>query len=617
MERIHLSSIRVRLLGLVALALLPVLVLTLVTYIKQSQHERDHASYEAQMALTVISADYEALIESTRLTLATLSSVPTVLERRGGACSSLLAGLLAIHPAFANLGATDPEGRIYCSAVPMPDDSVSNTDRLYFKKAVALGGFAVGGYQIGRITQKPTINMGYPVIVEGEIKAVVYAAIDLGWLRRTSSAKISLPDASLTVTDQTGAILVKTDDPNNGGGKAIDDPQLREMMDQDYQGSRMFQALDGAEMLYSFATIERPGSYRLRAAIGVPAKLVFADANSELMKHLAWLLAISMITFVAAWFGGDLFIVRKVRALIAAANRMAHGDLTVRLDVNGARGEIDELARAFNEMGIGLEESHNAQMQAEQALRERNEALTESRRELEQINFLASHHLHEPLMKVWAAVEMLLRRGKNLDESSRNNLEDILASVMRMNTVITDLLVYSQEDLGMVPTDFGEVLDRVASKLGAKIKDTRAKVTWDRMPTIDSNPEQMGQVLEHLIDNALNFRSLPAPRVHVGAVEDGESWIFSVSDNGIGIDAAHHDDIFVIFKREHTGASFLGTGIGLAICKKIVERHNGQIWLTSEVGQGTTFYVRIPAKQKLRRLSDKDSSANDRKQAAA
>ena len=169
-----------------------------------------------------------------------------------------------------------------------------------------------------------------------------------------------------------------------------------------------------------------------------------------------------------------------------------------------------------------------------------------------------------------------------------------------MQALIDDLLAYSRAGRGDMTerTDIGAVLDKVLKTLTISIEESGAVVTHDPLPTITSNPVELTQVLQNLIGNAIKFKGSGKPEIHVGAQRQPGGWLFTVRDNGIGIDQQFADRIFMIFQRLHTREQYPGTGIGLAICKKIVERHGGRIWMESQPGKGSTFCFTIPDKGK-------------------
>jgi signal transduction histidine kinase len=227
--------------------------------------------------------------------------------------------------------------------------------------------------------------------------------------------------------------------------------------------------------------------------------------------------------------------------------------------------------------------------------------LERSNRELEQYAYVASHDLQEPLRKIASFIGLLEKRYKDsFDEEGVNYLHYIVDGAKRMQTLINDLLAYSRlgtQGKPFLQTDFNEVLVRVLTDMDKSIKESGAEVTYDKLPTLLADGQQIGQVFQNLIGNAIRFCRETRPRVHIAARRDGDEWTFSVRDNGIGIKKDFFNRIFVMFQRLHTQTEYPGTGIGLAVCKKIIERHGGNIWVESELGRGTIFYFRIPEKQ--------------------
>jgi len=233
----------------------------------------------------------------------------------------------------------------------------------------------------------------------------------------------------------------------------------------------------------------------------------------------------------------------------------------------------------------------------EVALREKSEELARSNKDLEQFAYVASHDLQEPLRMVTSYVQLLAKRYKGkLDSDADEFIGFAVDGAVRMWKLINDLLTYSRVGMrgkGLELTDCEVVLAQSLSDLKVAIEEHGALITHDPLPTVMADRLQLGQLLQNLVGNAIKFRGNESPRVHISASRNGNEWTFSVRDNGIGIAPEYFDRIFIIFQRLHSRQEYAGTGIGLAICKKIVERHGGRIWVESEVGKGTTFYFTL------------------------
>jgi light-regulated signal transduction histidine kinase (bacteriophytochrome) len=237
-------------------------------------------------------------------------------------------------------------------------------------------------------------------------------------------------------------------------------------------------------------------------------------------------------------------------------------------------------------------------IQAQDKLKKALLDLERSNQELEQFAYVASHDLQEPLRMVASYTQLLEKRYKNqLGQDAKDFIRFAAEGASRMQRLINDLLVYSRvgsRGKPPEPTDFHTLLGQAIANLSLVIEENHAVVTSDQLPMVTADVSQMVQLLQNLIGNAIKFRGEESPRIHVSAEEKGSEWIFSVKDNGIGIDPQFKERIFIVFQRLHSREKYPGTGMGLAICKKIVERHGGKIWVESEVDKGSTFYFTVP-----------------------
>lgn len=234
---------------------------------------------------------------------------------------------------------------------------------------------------------------------------------------------------------------------------------------------------------------------------------------------------------------------------------------------------------------------------AEENLQRKTEELERSNQDLEQFATIASHDLQEPLRTVGGFAQLVASRYKDkLDPAAVEYLGFMVDGVKQMQDLIRDLLGYSRigrEGRVPEPTDCNAIVDATLKNLTSALQEAGALVTRDPLPTVRADSSLLAQLFQNLIGNALKFHGDRPPKVHIAARKEATGWIFSVSDNGIGIKPEYFDKIFVIFERLHGREKYRGTGIGLAFCKKIVEQHGGRIWVESEMGKGTTFYFTL------------------------
>jgi len=221
-------------------------------------------------------------------------------------------------------------------------------------------------------------------------------------------------------------------------------------------------------------------------------------------------------------------------------------------------------------------------------------------RDLEQFAYSASHDLQEPLRTVSLYSELLRRRyGDKLDEKALEFLGFIGKSALRMETLVRDLLAFTQiSKLDVIPeiTDANEALAKALAGLQGAIEEGNVRVTYDPLPAVRMHGQHLQLVFQNLVGNAIKYRSAErAPAVHITAEQKEGSLVFSVSDNGIGIDPKYNETIFDLFKRLHTSEEYSGTGLGLAICQRIVDQYNGRIWVHSEAGKGSVFKFSLPS----------------------
>jgi light-regulated signal transduction histidine kinase (bacteriophytochrome) len=235
-----------------------------------------------------------------------------------------------------------------------------------------------------------------------------------------------------------------------------------------------------------------------------------------------------------------------------------------------------------------------------QKVEERTAELARSNADLQQFAYVASHDLQEPLRMVSSYLQLIEQRYKDkLDADGTEFMGYAVDGANRMQMMIQDLLIFSRVEsrgASFQLVNCEAVLEQALANLQVAIEENRAVITHDPLPAVMADATQIVQLFQNLIGNAIKFRRQEPPQVHISAQAKGKEWEFSVRDNGIGIDPQYAERIFVIFQRLHNKAEYAGSGIGLAVCKRIVERHGGRIWVESLLGQGATFYFTIPKK---------------------
>ncbi len=273
----------------------------------------------------------------------------------------------------------------------------------------------------------------------------------------------------------------------------------------------------------------------------------------------------------------------------AATLRRAKDDLEIQVTQR-----TEELRDANVHLAVELDERRRT----EQQLARYSQELTRSNAELEQFAYVASHDLQEPLRMVASFTQLLAKRYRGrLDQDADEFISYAVDGATRMQRLINDLLAYSRVGTRGKPLqlrDGNDVFRQARDNLAKAIEDSGALIFTDHLPTVKGDEMQLIQLFQNLMANAIKFHGPEPPQIQVSAAKNGREWVFAVKDNGIGIAPEHQERIFSIFQRLHQRSEYPGTGIGLAMCKKIVERHGGRIWVESQVGAGSTFYFTIP-----------------------
>ena len=366
--------------------------------------------------------------------------------------------------------------------------------------------------------------------------------------------------------------------------------------DQEWSGSyRNFQGIDVVA-----ATAAVPGTSWV-IVTELPQQEAFAVTQRSLPRLWLGITLFGIMIILLAGVFLNRMVIRPIEELRTEALRIGQGNWGHRIKVMRA-DEVGQLAGAFNAMAAELQESYQ---ELEHRVAERTQELARSNAELAQFASVASHDLQEPLRMVTTYLQLLQRRySDRLDGDAEEFIGFAIDGATRMKTLIKALLEYSRvgaRSQPFAPVNCAAVLSLTLSNLEVAIQESAAIITHDPMPTVMGDQTQMIQLLQNLIGNAIKFRGERQPMVHVAAQRragsshgEADSWLLSVRDNGIGIDPQYSERIFQIFQRLHSRNEYPGAGIGLAVCRRIVERHGGQIWVEPTPDQGSTIYFTLP-----------------------
>lgn len=356
------SSLRTRLLLLVLLAIVPALGLILYTASAQRHAAEREAQEDALRLAKSIAANEGQVNEGARQLLTALAQLPSVQEGNWAECNQLFSSFLKQYRLYANFGVLDAQGLVRCSGLPLPPLPINAADRPYFQRAIQTRNFAVGDYQIGRVTRKATLNFGYPVLNEiGQAQAVVFAALDLSRLNQLAAEAQLPPETVLLVTDPKGTVLVHYPDAQAWVGRSFPEAPIIQTILTQREGMVEAVGLDGAERIYAFTPINRRlQNQTAYVSVGISKAAAFAPANALLARNLASLGAVAALALWAAWFGGNWFILRHIQSLVLATRRLSEGHLEVRSGLPYTYGELGQLARAFDTMAEALQQREAA-----------------------------------------------------------------------------------------------------------------------------------------------------------------------------------------------------------------------------------------------------------------
>ncbi|MBM4328165.1 MAG: PAS domain S-box protein [Deltaproteobacteria bacterium] len=364
----RLSTLQARLMLLVMLAGLPAPVLILYTGIEQREHARVQAQEKCLRLAGELSAEVEKMITATQQLLAAVAHFPALERLDPKACEDLFQSLMEINPFFTVLAAVDPAGNVSCAS-RTTTEPVNIADREYFRKAKETRDFTVSDFHVGRVSGQPSINFAYPVLDErDQIRFILIAALDVTWFVKQAAEAQAPPGGGITVIDRRGTVLGRWPNPDTWVGKDASEAEIVKIVLAQSEGVTQALSLDGVSRLYGFTPLGRYMNAGY-VYVGVPVDVAFESSNRLLVRNLLALGIATALVLIGARVYGHLFVIRGVRRLLGATEKIARGDLAARTGIKPEEGEIGQLAAAFDAMAESLQKRESERDNSERALR--------------------------------------------------------------------------------------------------------------------------------------------------------------------------------------------------------------------------------------------------------
>jgi PAS domain S-box-containing protein len=359
-----------RFLSLLLLAALPGFGLAFYSTVEHRQQATAKAREEALHIVRLAAANQERLIDAERQLLIALAELPEILGNDPTACDVRLADLLTQYPRYANLAVTTPDGYTRCSGLPWTPP-VRTIERAWYQRVIHARAFVVGDYQVGTITGRATINFAYPILdTTGELLAIVSAALDVHWLTQLLADARPLEGTTLKIIDRSGTIVAHYPDPERWVGRSLPDAPIVRTVLAEREGTADLPGLDGVARLMAFKPLVGTGTDAyLYVAAGMATAVVFAETDWVFVRSLAVLAVSVLLGMAVTWVGAEWVLLRHIKGLVRATGQVAAGDLGARTGLPHGRGELGQLARAFDAMAQGLETQQAEALQAQNTLR--------------------------------------------------------------------------------------------------------------------------------------------------------------------------------------------------------------------------------------------------------
>ena len=530
----------------------------------------------------------EQVLQGTRQILIVLANYARKADKNPSDCNAFCADILKQFKRYANIGVVKPSGDVFCSAIPLQEPT-NAADRSWFQRAVASGDFAFGDYQVGRITGKPVLVLAYPFrFAAGEPAAVVFAALDLEWLNRyILKVESQLPDGfTITQIDANGVVMARRPDAEDWLGRFMFEQSfLREILSQ---STGVIEAPGDHKLpfIYAFAQlhsslIKQP----LYMLLGIPRRLAFADANRILRRNLTLLGIVALVAILAAWYGGDLFIMRQVKAMAKASRRLAAGEMSARTGLKYGDGELGQLAKNFDEMAIALEQRQAERELAEMELKRSQELFRNLSTHLqvvrEEERTRIARKIHDDMGQALTALKIdLTWLNKKLTDDQPLIREKLQSMVTLINETIETVHNLSEDLRPGILDDFGlsAAIEWQAEEFQKRTGiECRINLASDESNLSKEKSTNLFRIVQESLTNVI--RHANATKVEINLSEKDGRLLLEVADNGKGITKA---------------AVTNPKSFGLIGIKERVHSLGGEVDISGTPNAGTRLKVKMP-----------------------
>ncbi|MEW6142501.1 MAG: cache domain-containing protein, partial [Chloroflexota bacterium] len=528
------SSLRASLVHLVLICMLPFVILTVYSAEENKRAWVEQTGNDMEAMAATAAHELQTYSETAQSLLSALAESHSVRGKNSAVCNATFGELLKNYPYYTVIAAGDARGNAFACA-PLIDPLPTMADRAYFKRAMTTGKFAVGDFQVSRVTGFPSINFAYPFCDQsGALCGVVMCGLNLHTIS-TTLVQAPLPESStLTAIDSRGITLLRHPEPQAFVGKPFPDTDRVKTILSKRRGITEMTGLDGVARIYGFVPVDGFGQ-PLFILVGVPADVALAPASQLLTRDLIRLAVVIALAAVAAWIFGYILITRRVGRLAIAAKKVAAGDLTIRLHPHHQRDEIDRLALDFNAMTRELQKNRD---HLEDIVKQRTAQLEEANKEMEAFTYSVSHDLRAPLRAIDGFSRILLEDyADKLDSEGKRLFGVVRDNTVKMGRLIDDLLTLSRvgrHEMTRTAVDMTLLAREVTDELKEANSGRSLEFTVDTLPPVYGDRALLRQVLVNLLDNAVKY-SNPGTTVTIETKARGEEVFISVADQGVGI----------------------------------------------------------------------------------